>query len=354
MISKKLNIFYSSAFFALSFLILTGCNNGGKQSSEAVVDTVDSIVVGNDTIVAEEQETKYAGPDLKGTAKQLAFMQKCGAWDRYKTGILPQMAEEEPEYCEKLLNSEYPYFIIVDKNKMKLFLYDKYGNIVKSYGIACARNFGHKHKKGDNRTAEGFFSAEGIYDSQNWLYTDDYGHTSPARGVYGPKFIRVDVPGTRAIGIHGTSSPGSIGHRTSHGCIRLVNDNILDLVKYAQVGMPIIISPGPRDMAVNAQEGSPIPSVTTEPGGTRAVAGKNVMDPNAKVDNKTTNKSGQNATNKQTEPAKEQTESTEQKQTSPESVPTKETTPSSLPENAKPEPAPKPEPVPASAPAPTE
>ena len=49
----------------------------------------------------------------------------------------------------------------------------------------------------------------------------------------------------------------------SHGCIRVTNDNILELVKYAEVGMPVIVSPGPRDMRVNEDEGYTIAAVTT-------------------------------------------------------------------------------------------
>lgn len=277
----------SKLFYSLSLLVvvavslnLGSCSRGGKKYYDTTAE--DSLIIEAADSVTNSEPPQPVGPNLEGTENQLLFMQKCGAWERYKTGILPQMAEEVPEYCEKLLNSEFPYFIIVDKNKMKLFLYDKYGNIVKSYGIACARNFGHKHKKGDNRTSEGYFTAEGIYDSTNWLFTDDNGYTSPVKGSFGPRFIRVDVPGTRAIGIHGTSSRYSMGHRASHGCVRLLNENILDLVEYAQVGMPIIISPGPRDMAVNEKEGCFIPSVTTEPGGSRAVAGPKIMDEKSK------------------------------------------------------------------------
>ena len=272
-----------SALFAL-LMIITSCSNDKKEAAPVATDTTKTEAT--DSVAKKKEDEKPAGPNLSGTQNQLNFMQKCGAWDRYKTGILPQMAEEVPEYAEKLLNSEYDNFLIVDKNKMKLFVYDKYGNIVKSYGIACARNFGTKQRKGDCRTSEGFFSAEGIYDSTNWLYTNDAGYTSPARGVYGPRFIRVDIPTTRAIGIHGTSSRYSIGNRVSHGCIRLQNEDIMDLTeKYAKKGMPIIISPGPKDMAVNAKEGHNIPSVTTEPGGTRASAGSQAMDPKAKSDN---------------------------------------------------------------------
>lgn len=284
MLAKYHQTILISAICCLSVCIIASCSKPVKsvEADTVEIDTAFFEETVEESVARDSVVKEPEGPDLKGTEKQLAFMREGNSWDRYKTGILPQMADEVPEYCEKLLKNEHPYFIIVDKNKMKLFLYDKYGNIFKSYGMACAHAYGTKHKKGDNRTADGYFTAEGIYDSTDWLYTDDSGYTSPAKGQFGPRFIRVAVPGWRCIGIHGTTARGSIGRRASHGCVRLVNENILDLVKYAQKGMPIIISPGPRDMAVNESEGYYIPSVTTEPGGTRAVAGKLAMDPSVK------------------------------------------------------------------------
>ena len=43
------------------------------------------------------------------------------------------------------------------------------------------------------------------------------------------------------IGLHGTNDPSSIGHYTSHGCIRLYNRDIDRLVRILPLGTPIAI-----------------------------------------------------------------------------------------------------------------
>jgi hypothetical protein len=43
------------------------------------------------------------------------------------------------------------------------------------------------------------------------------------------------------IGVHGTNDPASIGHRSSHGCIRMLNRDIWELVKLLPLGTPITI-----------------------------------------------------------------------------------------------------------------
>jgi L,D-transpeptidase catalytic domain len=43
------------------------------------------------------------------------------------------------------------------------------------------------------------------------------------------------------IGLHGTNQPSSIGRRSSHGCIRMLNRDIEDLVKILPLGTPITI-----------------------------------------------------------------------------------------------------------------
>ena len=41
--------------------------------------------------------------------------------------------------------------------------------------------------------------------------------------------------------IHGTNDPGSIGHFVSHGCIRMFNEDILDLYARVRVGTEVIV-----------------------------------------------------------------------------------------------------------------
>ncbi len=221
-----------------------------------VVSTVDSVKV-SDTIPTAKVE------DI---SEALNFMKNSEHSEEYLSGIIPTIARRSMDYARKLLNNKYDGFIVVDKSRMRVILYDKYGHIRKNYGMACAKNYGTKHHKADSRTPEGFFSVQGIYDSTDWLFTDDDGVTSKKKGQFGPRFIRLQIPGTTQIGIHGTCAPWSIGGRSSHGCIRVTNENILELVELVEPGMPVIIIPGKKDIAVNLEEGEDIVWFPTKDG----------------------------------------------------------------------------------------
>jgi len=42
-------------------------------------------------------------------------------------------------------------------------------------------------------------------------------------------------------GIHGTNNPGSIGGYVSHGCIRMYNQDVLELARIVPIGTPVTI-----------------------------------------------------------------------------------------------------------------
>lgn len=213
------------------------------------------------------EATKSSEPELSGESLRLRQrMIDSGSESSYRNGILWAMAVESPEYCERLLNNQSKYFLVADKGTMNVILFDRYGQKVKQYKMACAKNYGTKHERRDCRTPEGFFSAGDVYDSSDWLYTDDDGKTSDVKGQYGPRFIRVKNPVSSQIGIHGTCAPWALGARTSHGCIRLHNDNILDLVQYVETGMPIIVNPSSKDVKVNESEGYKVTRISVTKG----------------------------------------------------------------------------------------
>lgn len=208
-------------------------------------------------------------PELKpyitfsSSAGAIKYMMNSEHSEEYARGILPQMAYDELSYVEKLINDQHDGFIVVDKSRMKVIKFNRYGVEEESFGMACAKNYGTKHEKGDSRTPEGFFSVKQIQNSTDWHYVDDNGNVSEKTGEFGPRFIRLNIPNITSIGIHGTSAPWSIGGRRSHGCIRLTNENIMRLVDMVETGMPVIITPGKKDMAVNKSEGYYIPSIST-------------------------------------------------------------------------------------------
>jgi lipoprotein-anchoring transpeptidase ErfK/SrfK len=51
----------------------------------------------------------------------------------------------------------------------------------------------------------------------------------------------VDWPGGGQVGIHGTNDPSSIGKDVSAGCIRLQNEDILELTDLAPLGTPVFV-----------------------------------------------------------------------------------------------------------------
>ena len=44
-----------------------------------------------------------------------------------------------------------------------------------------------------------------------------------------------------AIRIHGTVEPNSIGRSVSNGCLRMVNDHVIDLYNRVELGAPVMV-----------------------------------------------------------------------------------------------------------------
>lgn len=43
--------------------------------------------------------------------------------------------------------------------------------------------------------------------------------------------------------IHGTNNPASVGHFVSHGCIRMYNQDVMELYRYTRIGTPVVVLP---------------------------------------------------------------------------------------------------------------
>ena len=245
---------YILAAACLILLTLLGCSLGQNKNTD--MPQLDDTQPAPDEI--EEVEEIKQKLHFSSADDAIRYMNDSKDCQLYAQGILHKMAEDSLDYCQRLLNSEYEYFIIVDKQDMRVKLYDRYGQLKKSYKCACGKNFGNKRQKGDCRTPEGFFQAGSVKNSTNWHYTDENGKRSEKPGQYGPRFFRVVTPKFNSTGIHGTDAPWTVGQRRSHGCIRLTNESILELVEYVTKGMPVIILPSLKDKEVNDRENNPL------------------------------------------------------------------------------------------------
>lgn len=70
-------------------------------------------------------------------------------------------------------------------------------------------------------------------------YSGEYIPARSARNPLGARFIGTTARGRRtgwAIGIHGTNQPSSIGRRISGGCIRLLNEHVIELYEVVPIG----------------------------------------------------------------------------------------------------------------------
>ena len=156
-------------------------------------------------------------------------------------------------YDRKVDKIKNARFIIVDKETMKLKLFDYNGIERRSYGISCGKNYGQKQKIGDMKTPEGMFHISEIEEASTWGHDFKDGR-GKIEGAYGPWFLRLEIPGHKGIGIHGTHKPESIGTRDTEGCIRLRNEDIADLKSKVNIGMVVIVLPSLGDLSASQKD----------------------------------------------------------------------------------------------------
>ncbi len=141
-------------------------------------------------------------------------------------------------------------FILIAKPEYRLYVCEVVdGDTIKRvhYPVCVGKAKGQKQKKGDMKTPESTFknpfTITEIVDASKW--THDFGDGRGSILSYGHWFMRLKTPGHSGIGIHGsTNNESSVPGRGSEGCIRLRDDDLIQLKEnYAFVGMRVVILP---------------------------------------------------------------------------------------------------------------
>ena len=60
-------------------------------------------------------------------------------------------------------------------------------------------------------------------------------------GLDNPLGARALYLGSSLYRIHGTNEPETIGHAVSSGCIRMLNQDVIDLYNRVPVGAPVVV-----------------------------------------------------------------------------------------------------------------
>jgi len=145
----------------------------------------------------------------------------------------------EPEVTTAELAKKYPAVLVVDRGAFKLTLY-KNLKLAKTYGVAIGQ--------------VGLETPAGLYHIQNKAVNPAW--TMPNSDWVAPKDRGKVVPGGTpenplkarwlgifdGAGIHGTDQTASIGTAASHGCVRMLIPDVIELYDQVPVGAPIYIA----------------------------------------------------------------------------------------------------------------
>jgi lipoprotein-anchoring transpeptidase ErfK/SrfK len=135
--------------------------------------------------------------------------------------------------------SEAPGTIVIDTPNTYLYLVLAGGKAIR-YGIGVGR---------EGFTWSGVKTIERKAEWPDWTPPPEM----IARQPYLPRFVAGGASnplGARAMylsgsiyRIHGTNAPATIGGRVSSGCIRMVNEDVIDLYNRVQVGARVVVLP---------------------------------------------------------------------------------------------------------------
>ncbi len=145
----------------------------------------------------------------------------------------------KPKVTTDELAEKYPAIVFVNRSGFQLTLY-KDLKLAKTYGIAVGQ--------------VGLETPAGLYHIQNkavnpawtmpnsdWVAPADRGKVVPGGTPENP--LKARWLGIYAgAGIHGTDATSSIGSAASHGCIRMLIPDVIELYDQVPVGAPIYIS----------------------------------------------------------------------------------------------------------------
>ena len=146
----------------------------------------------------------------------------------------------DPRFRRQLVNydgNEKAGTIVIDTNERFLFLVMGEGQALR-YGIGVGRpGFEWAGVKSVSRKAEW----------PDWTPPDDMLERRPdlprfmPGGPGNPLGARALYLGSSLYRIHGTNEPQTIGKAVSSGCIRMVNDDVIDLYNRVRVGTKVIV-----------------------------------------------------------------------------------------------------------------
>ena len=156
--------------------------------------------------------------------------------------VMGESEQLPPELQRQVVNyptREAPGTIIVDTPNTYLYLVLGNGKAMR-YGIGVGREgFTWSGVKQIARKAEW----PDWYPPAEMIERQPYLPRMTAGGPGNPLGARAMYIGGTMYRIHGTNNPATIGHNVSSGCIRLTNEDVIDLYSRVKTGAKVIVLP---------------------------------------------------------------------------------------------------------------
>lgn len=152
--------------------------------------------------------------------------------------FIAQTRKVEPEVTTDELAEKFGTALIVNRSAFTLKLYKKL-KLVKTYRIAVGQ-VGMDTPAGTYDIANKAVNPAWNVPNSDWA-GDLAGKVIPGGAPNNPLIARW-LGIYDGVGIHGTSARGSIGTNASHGCIRMLPEDVIDLYDRVPVGAPVHIA----------------------------------------------------------------------------------------------------------------
>ena len=158
-------------------------------------------------------------------------------------GLLPDDSLQlDPEWRKQAVffrTTEAPGTIIISTAERHLYLVQPGGRAIR-YGIGVGR---------DGFQWQGLLNITRKAEWPDWTPPPEMIARQPylprwmAGGESNPLGARAIYLGNTMYRIHGTNMPETIGHDVSSGCIRLLNEDVIDLYSRVNVGTKVVVLP---------------------------------------------------------------------------------------------------------------
>ena len=159
----------------------------------------------------------------------------------------PSRAQPDPAYDARIVSFATklsPGSILVDTGEKFLYLVMA-GGKAKRYGIGVGREgFGWSGdvKVGRKATWPTWTPPSAMIERQPELVRYASGMPGGPENPLGARALYLYDGGRDTMfRIHGTNEPGSIGRNVSSGCIRMLNENVVDLYSRVKVGARVVV-----------------------------------------------------------------------------------------------------------------